>query len=281
MEKSAQLYVVATPIGNLDDISARAIDVLTKVDIICAEDTRHTGKLLSHLDIKNNLQAFHDHNEKQRSQQLIGWLQEGKSVALVSDAGTPLISDPGYHIVTQVQKAGIKVVPVPGPCALITALCAAGLPTDRFYFEGFLPSKSNARQQVIESFKSSTFTWIFYESPHRIVDCLKDLAKVLGEDRPVAIGRELTKTFETIVLKPIGELVEFVESDRNQQKGEFVVMVKGDKEQAESTTKAEVLLKELIDANIPLKQAAEIAANHYGERKNHLKKLALSWQDSK
>lgn len=192
------LYIVPTPIGNLADITQRAIEVLSNVDIIAAEDTRHTGKLLSHFNIQTKTFALHDHNEQQKAQVLVEKLLSGQSIALVSDAGTPLISDPGYHLVTKCRQAGVRVVPLPGACAVITALSASGLPSDRFSFEGFLPPKSKGRKDKFLEIASVERTCIFYESPHRILDSLQDMLDVLGSEREVVLARELTKTFETI-----------------------------------------------------------------------------------
>lgn len=192
------LYIVPTPIGNLGDITERAVQVLSQVDLIAAEDTRHTGRLLSHLNISTRTFALHDHNEQQKAQVLAEKLSQGQSIALVSDAGTPLISDPGYHLVNQCRAAGLRVVPLPGACAVIAALSASGLPSDRFSFEGFLPPKSKGRRDKFLELAKVERTCIFYESPHRIMDSLDDMLAILGEERQVVLARELTKTFETI-----------------------------------------------------------------------------------
>ena len=221
------LYVVATPIGNLDDISARALKVLRDVSLIAAEDTRHSLRLMQHFGISTPLGACHEHNERDEGSRFIQRLLAGEDVALISDAGTPLISDPGYHLVRQARAAGIPVVPVPGACALIAALSAAGLPSDRFIFEGFLPAKAVGRRTRLERLKEEPRTLIFYEAPHRILECLQDMELVFGPDRPALLARELTKTFETLKGLPLAELREFVESDSNQQRGECVVLVAG------------------------------------------------------
>ncbi len=200
------LYIVPTPIGNLGDITQRALDVLASVDMIAVEDTRHTGKLLAHFNISTKTFALHDHNEQQKAQVLVDKLLSGLSIALVSDAGTPLISDPGYHLVTQCRQAGVKVVPLPGPCAVITALSASGLPSDSFSFEGFLPAKSKARKDKLLEIAKVSRTCIFYESPHRICESLQDMLDVLGGEREVVLARELTKTFETIQGMPLADL---------------------------------------------------------------------------
>lgn len=224
---AGSLYVVATPIGNLDDISARALKILREVALIAAEDTRHSQRLMQHFGIPTPLAACHEHNERDEGSRFITRLLAGDNVALISDAGTPLISDPGYHLVRQARAAGIKVVPVPGACALIAALSAAGLPSDRFIFEGFLPAKAVGRRARLEQVKEEPRTLIFYEAPHRILECLQDMELVFGPERPALLARELTKTFETLKGLPLGELREFVESDSNQQRGECVVLVAG------------------------------------------------------
>ena len=207
------LYVVATPIGNLEDISARALRVLREVSLIAAEDTRHSSRLLQHFGIATPLAACHEHNEREEGGRFLVRLQAGDDVALISDAGTPLISDPGYHLVRQARAAGIRVVPVPGACALIAALSAAGLPSDRFIFEGFLPAKAAARRARLELLKEEARTLIFYEAPHRILECLADLTTVFGAERPALLGRELTKTFETLQGLPLEQLHAWVEAD--------------------------------------------------------------------
>ncbi|WP_159655058.1 16S rRNA (cytidine(1402)-2'-O)-methyltransferase [Vibrio atypicus] len=270
------LYIVPTPIGNLGDITQRAIDVLSSVDLIAAEDTRHTGKLLSHFSIQTKTFALHDHNEQQKAQVLVEKLMAGHSIALVSDAGTPLISDPGYHLVTKCRQAGVKVVPLPGACAVITALSASGLPSDRFSFEGFLPAKSKGRKDKFLEIAKVERTCIFYESPHRIVDSLEDMLEILGPDREVVLARELTKTFETIQGMPLGELVEWVKSDSNQQRGEMALLIHGDRTSSddsipdEATRTLTILTKEL-----PLKKAAAMAAEIYNLKKNALYKWGL------
>jgi len=274
------LYIVATPIGNLQDISARAIETLSDVDVICCEDTRHSKRLLEHFSIKGKLQSLHDHNEKDKSALIVQWLASGQSIALISDAGTPLISDPGCYLVNCVKEAGFDVIPIPGACAIIAALSASGLPTDRFYFEGFIPAKSSNRKARFESLKEFEHTWIYYESPHRITDSLKDLQTVLGGERIICFAREITKTFETIKKDSIENILQLMHDDHNQTKGEFVIMVQGivvDKSQENEAAIA--LLRLLIDEKIPLKTAAKIAAEHCYDKKNKLYKLTLSWQD--
>lgn len=274
------LYIVATPLGNLEDISARARSVLSQVDLIAAEDTRRTQTLLSHLGIHKQTIAYHAFNEHARTEGILAELLAGKSIALVSDAGTPLISDPGYLLVKAAREHNISVVPVPGPCALVTALCVSGLPTDRFYFEGFLPAKSAQRIRVLEGLAQQNCTLVFYESPHRIVESLHDMSKVLGL-RDAVIGRELTKTFETILAGTLPQLIERVTADPNQQKGEFVVMVAGLQERPASrlVTVDEVL--DILLAELPLKQAAHLAAKITSMPKNDLYDLALARKDDK
>jgi 16S rRNA (cytidine1402-2'-O)-methyltransferase len=274
------LYVVATPIGNLDDMSARALKVLADVALIAAEDTRHSMRLMQHFGINTPLAACHEHNERDEGGRFLTRLLAGDDIALVSDAGTPLISDPGYHLVRQARAAGVKVVPVPGACALIAALSAAGLPSDRFIFEGFLPAKTAGRRARLEQVKEEPRTLIFYEAPHRILECLDDMQAVFGADRPALLGRELTKAFETLKGLPLGELHAFVAADSNQQRGECVVLVGGwsapEDEQAISTEAQRVL--DLLLAELPLKRAAALAAEITGVRKNLLYQAALEKQ---
>ena len=274
------LYVVATPIGNLDDMSVRALKVLREVTLIAAEDTRHSSRLMQHFGISTPLAACHEHNERDEGSRFITRLLAGDDVALISDAGTPLISDPGYHLVRQARAAGIPVEPVPGACALIAALSAAGLPSDRFIFEGFLPAKAVGRKARLEQVKEEPRTLIFYEAPHRILECLQDMEQVFGADRPALLAREITKTFETLKGLPLGELRAFVEADSNQQRGECVVLVAGwtppedeDVIGAEARRILDLLLEEM-----PLKRAAALAAEITGVRKNLLYQVALDKQ---
>ena len=274
------LYVVATPIGNLDDISARALKVLREVSLIAAEDTRHSLRLMQHFGIATPLGACHEHNERDEGNRFIQRLLAGEDVALISDAGTPLISDPGYHLVRQARAAGVKVVPVPGACALIAALSAAGLPSDRFIFEGFLPAKAVGRRSRLEAVKEEPLTLIFYEAPLRSLECLQVLVSVFGADRPALLARELTKTFETLKGLPLSELRAFVEADSNQQRGECVVLVAGwtapETDQVVSSEAMRIL--DLLLKEMPLKRAAALAAEITGERKNVLYQVALDKQ---
>lgn len=271
------LYVVATPIGNLEDISARALRVLSEVSLIAAEDTRHSARLLQHFGIATPLAACHEHNERDEGGRFIRQLRAGDDVALISDAGTPLISDPGYHLVRQARAEGIRVVPLPGACALIAALSAAGLPSDRFVFEGFLPAKQAARRTRLEHLRDEPRTMIFYEAPHRIVESLIDMEGAFGADRSALLARELTKTFETLKGLPLGELRAWVESDSNQQRGECVVVVSGWRapEHDEAVDAGARRVLQLLLAELPVKRAAAVAAEITGVRKNLLYQLAL------
>ncbi|MFT6208218.1 MAG: 16S rRNA (cytidine1402-2'-O)-methyltransferase [Colwellia sp.] len=274
--ESGTLYIVATPIGNLTDISQRALDVLTHVDIIACEDTRHTQRLLSTYSIKNKTLSLHDHNERQRQDYVATLLQEGKSIALVSDAGTPLISDPGFHLVRHCRQLNLPVSPIPGACAAIAALSVAGLPTDRFSFEGFLPSKSGARQATLANLLEEPRTMVFYDAPRRAIDTVEDIVKVLGGERHVVISRELTKTFETIHSDTANNLLAWLKEDPNQLKGEMVLIIEGNKIDANAIpAKAIDTLKLLLEEMKP-KKACAITAEIYGVKKNALYEIALS-----
>lgn len=280
MTASGTLYVVATPIGNLDDISARMLKTLQNVALIAAEDTRHSARLMQHFGINTPLIACHDHNERDQGLRLVERLLAGESIALISDAGTPLISDPGFHLVRAARAAGVPVVPVPGPCALVAALSAAGLPSDRFVFEGFLPARSSGRRQQLEALREEPRTLIFYEAPHRLLESLRDMQTVFGDERVVVLARELTKTFETIKGAPLVELCAWVEADSNQQRGECVLLVEGWRApEGEESLSAEVLrILQLLLAELPLKRAAALAAEITGVRKNLLYQEALRLQ---
>jgi len=270
------LYIVPTPIGNLGDITQRALSVLQQVDLIAAEDTRHTGLLLQHFAINARLFALHDHNEQQKSETLLAKLKEGQSIALVSDAGTPLINDPGYHLVRTCREAGIRVVPLPGPCAAIAALSAAGLPSDRFCYEGFLPAKSKSRIDALKNIEQEPRTLIFYESTHRLLDSLQDITSVLGESRYVVLAREITKTWESIHGAPVGELLAWVKEDENRRKGEMVLIVEGFKATDDEALPADALRTlALLQAELPLKKAAALTAEIHGVKKNALYKYAI------
>lgn len=277
-DTTAALYIVATPIGNLADISARAIEVLSSVDVIAAEDTRHSKYLLQHHGIETSTISLHEHNEQQRSELLLTRIAAGESIALISDAGTPLISDPGYRLVNMAREQGIKVIPIPGACAVIAALSASGLSAERFAFEGFLPPKSTARRQALQSLENEPRTLIFYESPKRMVASLQDMLTVFGGERKACLARELTKMFETIVTLPLAELVDVVINDANHQKGEIVLLVEGqstvvDRDEAEEVRVLQILLDE-----VPLKQAVAITASILGIKKNKAYEMALKLQ---
>ncbi|THG86848.1 16S rRNA (cytidine(1402)-2'-O)-methyltransferase [Pseudomonas sp. A-1] len=274
------LYVVATPIGNLEDISARALRVLREVALIAAEDTRHSARLLQHFGINTPLAACHEHNEREQGSRLVQRLLAGDDLALISDAGTPLISDPGYHLVRNARAAGVRVVPVPGACALIAALSASGLASDRFVFEGFLPARATARRQRLQALLEEPRTLILYEAPHRLLECLADLSELFGVERPAVLARELSKTFETIKGAPLGELHDWVAADSNQQRGECVLLVEGwQAPEGEEALSAEALrVLDLLLAELPLKRAAALAAEITGVRKNLLYQQALGRQ---
>ncbi len=278
-----KLYVVATPIGNLADISYRAVEVLKQVDLIAAEDTRHVKMLLQHYGITNKLVSLHQHNEDKASPVLLEKLRAGQSIALVSDAGTPLLSDPGMPLVKMVKDAGLDVVPIPGACALIVALSAAGLPVSQFSFEGFLPRTSSARKVFFNEKVMSPKTWVFYESCHRILASLQDMAEILPLDRQIVIARELTKLHETIVKTSLGKALELVGQNDNMRKGEFVVIVDGaaaDKNEHIITAEQEKLLQVLL-RQCSIKTAVAMAVEITGVRKKLLYQAALAMDKKK
>ena len=270
------LFIVATPIGNLDDITFRAVQVLKSVDIVLAENTRHSKKLLLHLDISKTIRAFHEHNEREKTKAIISEIRSGKSIALISDAGTPLISDPGYFLVAQAKKEGLKVVPIPGPTALITALSASGLASDSFTFLGFLPSKQTARVKLLKSLVGRTETSIFYESPKRILATLTDMHLIYGDSREVCLAKELTKVFETIQTGSIPNLIDYLTIDQNHQKGEFVILISAtDKiDIAEAETQLNSLLP-ILCAELGASKAAKLASKITGIDKKQCYKRAL------
>ncbi|PCH83801.1 MAG: 16S rRNA (cytidine(1402)-2'-O)-methyltransferase [Piscirickettsiaceae bacterium] len=276
--EKGKLYIVATPIGHLADISLRAIDVLKAVDLIAAEDTRNSKKLLNEHAIQTKMMAYHEHNEDSKSAVLLDKLLEGSSIALISDAGTPLINDPGYSLVRKAHESGIKVVPLPGACAIIAALSSSGLATARFSFEGFLPRTSSARQTILASYVKEPKTLVFYESSHRILACLEDVAQVYAPSRKMTVARELTKTFETIVSGSVKEILEKVRADSNMQRGEFVVLIEGlDKKASKlsglsdnTITTLNVLMKECS-----LKTAVKLTVELTGDSKKEIYAAAL------
>jgi len=266
---SGTLFIVATPIGNLEDLAPRARQTLANVDLIAAEDTRRTGRLLSHFGIKTRLYALHDHNEEESAESLVAELANGRSVALVSDAGTPLLSDPGYRLVRAAHRDGVPVSPIPGPSALTTALSVAGLPTDRFCFEGFLPAKAKARRDVLVSLVNEPRTMIFYESVHRIEKTLEDLVSIFGPSRPAFVGRELSKMYEQCVQARLDELLDQLVSGTIPDKGEFVLVVAGSTVTETSSIDVDRLLVELAD-KLPGKEVAKVISRATGEKRNAL-----------
>lgn len=275
------LYVVATPIGNLQDITLRALEILRGVDVVAAEDTRNTARLLNHFAIGAKLMALHEHNEYQAAARLVELLQSGKSVALVSDAGTPAVSDPGAHLVARVREAGLRVVPIPGANAAISAFSAAGITAPHFLFYGFLPHSASERKRELAALAGLPHTLVFYESPHRILACMADLREVLGGGRTVTVARELTKVFETIHTCSLEAAPGWLEADPNQQKGEFVLLVSGaEAAQAEEVGEEARRTLQILLAEMPLKQAVKLAAEISGEKRNALYELALRLKNS-
>jgi len=271
------LYIVATPIGNLGDITFRAIEILKTVDMIAAEDTRHSRKLLTHYHITTSVFSLHDYNEQSKIKTILGLLDQGKSIALISDAGTPLISDPGYHLTLKAIEERIKVVPIPGASALISSLSVAGLPTDRFCFEGFLPAKSNLRKTYLQKLITEPRTLVFYEAPHRIIASLKELVETFGQERKATIARELTKKFEQIIYGSLEELLNKCQKQVIPIKGEFVILVHGYKEKDhtnENQKRVEKVLRVLLKA-LSLKQAVKLTQEITEEARSKIYTLAL------
>ena len=264
------LFIVATPIGNLADLSPRALDTLRGVAAICAEDTRRSGQLLSHFGVEKPLVALHEHNEDALSQRIVERLLAGESLALVSDAGTPLVSDPGYRVVRAARAAGVKVSPIPGACAAIAALSVAGLPSDRFVFEGFLPAKSSARREQLQRLAGETRSLVFYESSHRIAESLADMRIAFGDDRPAVLARELTKLFETVLDGTLAGLHARVEADDNQRKGEFVVIVQGAGDDADAQLAEGRRVYAMLSPHLPPSTAARLAADITGAPRKSL-----------
>ena len=273
-EESPALYVVPTPLGNLSDMTPRGIEVLRQVGWIACEDTRHSAPLLRHFGIEARLLAAHEHNEESAAQQIVSRLNAGESVALISDAGTPAVSDPGARIVARVREAGYRIVPLPGPCAAITALSASGLIEPHFLFYGFLPAKAKQREDALRELAALPYTLVFYEAPHRVVDTVDALLAILGPARTLVLARELTKLFETIHACPLGEAPEWLREDTNRQRGEFVLMVSGAPPSVDEGD-AERVLQLLLDEGLPVKQAARLAHGITGVAKNTLYDLAL------
>lgn len=273
------LYVVATPIGNRADITERARETLQRVDLIAAEDTRHSGQFLAQMGVARPLIAVHDHNESQRIDEILATLSRGASVALISDAGTPLISDPGYRLVAAVAAAGITVVAVPGACAAIAALSVAGLPTDRFVFEGFLPPKSAARRARLLELVNEPRTLVFYEAPHRVRDTLEDLSAVFGGERPVALARELTKLHEQIYRGSLSALLDKSAVDTNMSRGEAVLVVGGAAASPEAGEDVQIRVDQLLRSLLPLlplSQVVDLVAEWTGDRRNKVYERALT-----
>jgi len=277
--ESGALYVVATPIGNLEDIGARALRVLREVDCIAAEDTRHTGQLLRHFGIETPLLSLHEHNERARLEQVIARLREGQSIALVSDAGTPLISDPGFPLVRELRRQGLPVIPIPGPSSLLAALSVAGLPTDRFVFEGFLPAKTLARRERLQALAREERTLVFFEASHRIAETLADMVATFGAERPAVVARELTKRFEQVHGTALSELAIWLEADANRQKGEFVLLVHGAPAASEADTPDNRRLLAALLAELPASRAVVVAARLTSLPKKPLYALALALRE--
>jgi 16S rRNA (cytidine1402-2'-O)-methyltransferase len=267
------LYVVATPLGNLGDISPRALAALRAADVVACEDTRHSGKLMGHFGIRTRLVAVHEHNEAQGAARLLDFLGAGKRVALICDAGTPAVSDPGARVVARVREAGYRVVPVPGPNAAIAALSAAGLPDAHFLFYGFLPARQAARRAELEALKAHPYALVFYESPHRILESVADMVAVFEPDRILVVARELTKLFESVETIALGKAMEWFEADAHRCRGEFVLILSGAVEQGDAAEAERIL--SLLLAELPLKQAVKLAAAITGEARNALYRRAL------
>lgn len=279
MTIESALYVVPTPLGNLQDMSLRAVEVLKAVPWVAAEDTRHSQPLLRHFGSGARLLPAHQHNEEQAAQGVIDKLAAGEAVALVSDAGTPAVSDPGARIVARVREAGFKVVPLPGACAAVTALSASGLMAPHFLFYGFLPAKAGQRQKELEALVALPYTLVFYEAPHRVLESVEALAAAFGPERTIVFARELTKLFETIHACPLGEALEWLKADANRQRGEFVLLVEGAPEDADDGA-GERVLKLLLAEGLPVKQCAKLAAEITGASKNELYQKALALKDA-
>jgi len=270
---SGSLYIVPTPIGNLEDITFRAVRVLKEVDLIAAEDTRHTQVLLNHYDIRTSVTSYHEHNERGKARELVEQLRQGRSIALLSDAGTPMISDPGYRLVVEAIRAGVQVIPLPGPSAVTAALSAAGLPTDRFGFEGFLPAKKSERRSALEALKKDTKTLVFYEAPHRLKETLADMAEIFG-DREVAIGREISKVHEEFLRGALREILATVE--QQTVRGEITLVVQGATSGAPVSEEGVISeIRQLAENGMRVKEISELVGAHHGISKREVYRLAL------
>jgi 16S rRNA (cytidine1402-2'-O)-methyltransferase len=277
MQDNGILYIVPTPIGNMQDITHRAIEILNSVDLIACEDTRHSQRLLQHYQINTPLTALHEHNEDKRAAFLVNKLASGDNIALISDAGTPLISDPGYTLVNHCREADIEVTALPGACAAITALSASGLATDSFTFKGFLPVKQQAKTEKLEALIHEPVTTVFYEAPRRVRDTVEMMGSVLGMDRELVLAKELSKAFEHYATGNAGDILEWLDAEPAHQKGEFVLLVSGVKKVNDGTPEEAISLLKSLKAELPLKKAAAITANHYDLKKNDLYQLGLSF----
>jgi 16S rRNA (cytidine1402-2'-O)-methyltransferase len=275
---TATLYLVATPIGNLADMVPRALTVLQSVDAIAVEDSRHSGKLLQHFNISKPLIPYHDHNERDAAERILHLLQQGKRVALISDAGTPAIADPGYRLVRLAHQNGVRVESVPGACAAITALAGSGLPSDRFLFCGFLPAKQQARCTALQALTQESVTLIFYEAPHRLADTVQDLVGAFGSTREICLARELSKQYETLWLTTLAELAQALTEKRVEERGEIVLIVAGNTQKKNDQGEDDRILKILL-AELPMKQAAALTAQITGASKRELYQRALQWKE--
>ena len=276
--RTGVLTIVATPIGNLNDMVPRAVQTLQSVSLIACEDTRHSKKLLSHFNIDKPCVAYHDHGDRKMTESLLVRLENGEDIALISDAGTPLISDPGYRIVAEARARGITVSPIPGACAAVAALSVSGLPTDRFLFCGFLPAKTGQRKTTLNEYKGSTETLVFYEAPHRILDTVVDMVEVFGQQRLGFLAREISKTYETYLQGTLEQLRQQISLDSNQQRGEIVLVIAGAEEKTASTSvSAEKVLKLLLK-ELPASKAASITAKICGADKKAIYQAALKFQ---
>lgn len=276
------LYIVATPIGNLGDMTPRAVEVLQRVDKIAAEDTRHSGPLLKHYSISKPVISLHNFNERERVENILAALERGESIALISDAGTPLISDPGFHLVRAAKAEGYAVSPIPGACALIAALCAAGLPTDKFIFEGFLPPKNEARKQYLQTLLRENRTIVFYEAPHRLMDTLHSMVEVFGGTRKAVVAREISKVYESIMTEDLQKLADYYDAHQDECRGEIVLLLAG----AEAVNDAGVAVHPqdvlaILLQELPLKQAVSLASKITGARRNELYEAALAHKQDK